>query len=322
MGALAAIGGWIMRLLRWTALLALAGVGVLISAWLLLSPGPMPKPETLPEPYQGESFAERPLAPPALTEPAKATACDAPSAYAAAARANIDSAIRLVWKPFGPEEVGWETYGPLIAREIGTSCGFGEPGFAAALAGWQRRHGPNGDGVFRPGDFETMKQAWHRRRPFSKIRPENCPPPHADLAFAAADEVYGRPMRLRPGTLAAYRRMIAAAHAEAPSIFARPEALKIFSAWRDPEADALRCKTEGNCDGLRRTECSAHRTGLALDLHVGMAPGGDPASTENFNRLAQSRDPAYRWLVGNAHRFGFVNYAFEPWHWEWTGEPI
>jgi zinc D-Ala-D-Ala carboxypeptidase len=20
-------------------------------------------------------------------------------------------------------------------------------------------------------------------------------------------------------------------------------------------------------------------------------------------------------------RFGFVNYPFEPWHWEWTGEP-
>ena len=31
--------------------------------------------------------------------------------------------------------------------------------------------------------------------------------------------------------------------------------------------------------------------------------------------------PAYRWLVANADRFGFVNYPFEPWHWEWTGEP-
>ncbi len=32
--------------------------------------------------------------------------------------------------------------------------------------------------------------------------------------------------------------------------------------------------------------------------------------------------PAYRWLLANARRFGFVNYVFEPWHWEWTGEPI
>jgi LAS superfamily LD-carboxypeptidase LdcB len=29
---------------------------------------------------------------------------------------------------------------------------------------------------------------------------------------------------------------------------------------------------------------------------------------------------AYRWLVSNARRYGFINYAFEPWHWEWTGE--
>jgi LAS superfamily LD-carboxypeptidase LdcB len=29
---------------------------------------------------------------------------------------------------------------------------------------------------------------------------------------------------------------------------------------------------------------------------------------------------AFRWLVANAYRHGFVNYAFEPWHWEWTGE--
>jgi hypothetical protein len=27
-------------------------------------------------------------------------------------------------------------------------------------------------------------------------------------------------------------------------------------------------------------------------------------------------------MVANAARFGFVNYPFEPWHWEWTGAPI
>jgi LAS superfamily LD-carboxypeptidase LdcB len=30
--------------------------------------------------------------------------------------------------------------------------------------------------------------------------------------------------------------------------------------------------------------------------------------------------PTYQWLVAHAHRYGFVNYPFEPWHWEWTGE--
>ena len=26
--------------------------------------------------------------------------------------------------------------------------------------------------------------------------------------------------------------------------------------------------------------------------------------------------------TGRHRGFGFVNYAYEPWHWEWTGEPL
>ena len=51
-----------------------------------------------------------------------------------------------------------------------------------------------------------------------------------------------------------------------------------------------------------------------------IAPGFDADSSADPNRLHQSRNPAYVWLVWNAKRFGFTNYAFEPWHWEWTGE--
>jgi LAS superfamily LD-carboxypeptidase LdcB len=43
-------------------------------------------------------------------------------------------------------------------------------------------------------------------------------------------------------------------------------------------------------------------------------------SSADENRRWQAATPAYRWLVANAARFGFVNYPFEPWHWEWTGE--
>ena len=43
-------------------------------------------------------------------------------------------------------------------------------------------------------------------------------------------------------------------------------------------------------------------------------------STADPNRLFLSRTVTYRWLLANASRFGFVNYPFEPWHWEWTGE--
>lgn len=316
-----AING-LLRFLGWTAAAALAVVGLIFVGWLVLRPS-TPTQTTFKEPYVGETFtqhADSPLGPIL----AGGSSCAAAPEYAAAARANADTAVTLVWAPFGPEETGWQTYAPLIAAEIATSCGYGEPGFAAALARWQRHYSSSADGVMTPATFDIMRLRWHRMRPFSKIQPEACPPPPAleTLVTAAPNESYGRDMLLRPGTLAAYRRMLAAAHAEAPDIFRQPNALKIFSAFRDPKADAARCLIEQNCDGVRRTLCSAHRTGLALDIHVGQAPGGDPASTAAFNRLAQSQTPAYRWLVRNAGRFGFVNYSYEPWHWEWTGEPI
>ena len=71
-----------------------------------------------------------------------------------------------------------------------------------------------------------------------------------------------------------------------------------------------------------RAACSAHRTGLAMDLVLDTLPGGRVDDSSDPNRLAMERGYAYRWLLANAARFGLVNYAFEPWHWEWTGEPI
>jgi LAS superfamily LD-carboxypeptidase LdcB len=138
---------------------------------------------------------------------------------------------------------------------------------------------------------------------------------------ALPEEGYGgKPILIRRGALTAYRRMAAAARAEDPRIGRDPADLVIFSGYRSPDADARRCEVEGNCDGVVRARCSAHRTGLALDLYVGAAPGYGPDSSADPNRLYLSRTPAYRWLVANAGRFGFVNYPFEPWHWEWTGE--
>ena len=69
---------------------------------------------------------------------------------------------------------------------------------------------------------------------------------------------------------------------------------------------------------MRRATCSPHRTGYAVDLYLGQAPGFGPDSTADLSRLFLSRTAAYRWLVANAHRFGFHNYPFEPWHWEWA----
>jgi len=169
-----------------------------------------------------------------------------------------------------------------------------------------------------------MKGVIQTRRPFVRLSAQKvCPEAPADtrLAWAAKAEGYaGKAIQLRPGALAAYRAMAAAARAESPAIAADPRNLTIFSGFRSPAYDAARCAAEGNCNGVVRATCSPHRTGLALDIYVGQAPGYEPDSSADPNRLAMSRSPTYRWLVRNAERFGFAPYPFEPWHWEWTGE--
>jgi D-alanyl-D-alanine carboxypeptidase len=114
--------------------------------------------------------------------------------------------------------------------------------------------------------------------------------------------------------------MAAAARIEDSRIAVDPRNLTIFSAYRSPASDAARCIADNNCNGVVRATCSPHRTGLAVDLYVGQAPGFGPDSSADANRLFMSRTPTYRWLVANADRYGFVPYPFEPWHWEWTGE--
>lgn len=252
-----------------------------------------------------------------LAAPAAAqTACAAGPAIAAGTNAATLRALR--WTPFRKPETGWETYAPLIANEIRTSCPFTSPGFAQALGDWQRARGLPATGVVDPRGFAAMKALWQSRRPFVAASRRACPtPPRVVLS---AKGYLGKTVKVRPKTLGAYRAMVSAAHAEVPALRRDTRWLAIYSGFRDPASDAARCRTEGNCDGSRRAVCSPHRTGLALDIYVGEAPGYGPDSTKEPNRRAMSKTPAYRWMVANAKRFGFVNYAFEPWHWEWTGE--
>lgn len=253
-----------------------------------------------------------------LAAPAGAqTACLTGPAFAGVT--NTVTLRTLRWTPFRNPETGWETYAPLIANEIKTSCPFTSPGFAQALGVWQRARGLPATGVVDARSFAAMKALWQSRRPFVALSARKiCPaPPRVVLS---AKGYLGKTIKVRPKALGAYRAMVAAAQAEVPALRRDTKWLAIYSGFRDPASDAARCRTEGNCDGSRRATCSAHRTGLALDLYVGEAPGYGPDSTKEPNRRAMSKTPAYRWMVANAKRFGFVNYAFEPWHWEWTGE--
>ena len=247
--------------------------------------------------------------------------CGAGSADAASL--NKASLYGMSWSPFGRPEKGWAVYAPAVAHEIDSRCAADTAGFAADLAVWQSKHGLTATGAMDVATFDAMKTAWQNRRPFVALRGEGvCPnsPSDTELAVATADESYGgKKIELRAQALAAYRRMVTAARAALPELQQSRELLTIFSAHRSPEYDAARCARDGNCQGIVRASCSAHRTGLAMDIDVGAAAGYSVDSSDDHNRLYQAQGAAYRWLVANAPRFGFVNYAFEPWHWEFTG---
>ncbi len=252
------------------------------------------------------------------------TGCGGHRAFGPAAEANAASLTTLPLTPFGRPELGWAIYAPAIAHEAHTACAADTRGFAFAVARWQFAHGLQAHGVVDPDTFAAMKDAWQTRRPFVVLREAGmCPEPPTRLDDLTPDESrLDKVVQLRPRALKALRRMVAAARREVPEIAADPQLLTVFSGYRDPAEDAARCATELNCQGLVRAECSSHRTGLAVDLVLGSAPGFFDDSSDDTNRLYQSRTAVYRWLVANARRFGFINYVFEPWHWEWTGERL
>lgn len=253
-----------------------------------------------------------------------ATCGDAPKPFADAAAKNAGSIDTLEWAPFGAKEKGWAVYEFLLDQTLATTCGAGTSNFAQALATFQGRFNLPADGVFTPATFEVFKGVWQEQRAFVMARVAGlCPEPPAPsliVLVPKGEETFEREDRmLRSDVLAAYEKMLTTARAESSAIRSDPKALTIFSGYRSPESDQVRCDTEHNCDGTHRASCSAHRTGAAVDLDVGWAPGVHADDATLDNRMMQTRTPAYKWMVKNAARFGFVNYPFEPWHWEYVG---
>ncbi len=244
-------------------------------------------------------------------------------AWAAAARANQEGLASLPLTPFRRLEVGWRAYAPLVGREIGTRCDAGVPAFARRLAAWQTAHGLTASGVADEATFAALQALWMARRPFVIESRRGCPPapPETSLAAVPPAQAYGgKALWLRPEALDAYERLAAAARAEVAETRRDPRLFSIVSGYRSPAEGAARCAAAGGCGGVTRASCSAHQSGLAIDFDLGAAPGFDPASADDANRLAITRGAPYRWMVDNAARFGFAPYPFEPWHWEWTGE--
>jgi D-alanyl-D-alanine carboxypeptidase len=137
----------------------------------------------------------------------------------------------------------------------------------------------------------------------------------ADLEIAETDD-NGRQHLLVPTAARAWRAMKASASGDGVVI-------RIASAFRtiDRQAEIVRAKLDKGLS-LQSILCvsappgySEHHSGRAIDVTTdGVRP-----FEEDFERTS-----AFRWLSGNAGRFGFVlsfppnnrfGYAYEPWHW-------
>ncbi len=243
-----------------------------------------------------------------------------------AALANRASLAKLSWNFYGRQEIGWDIVAPIIARDLATSCAPQTPVFAAQLAAWQKRHNKAATGIMTVEMLLRFSRQWQQQRTlragFGK--------PYAGCIYGPAgdlmdiDPVHDRTSRqimpvnkVDPQAYAAYLRLLAAAARDLPEITPDGALLKIFSAHRTPEYNKKLCAMDNRCDGTRRATCSLHFTGRALDLVV----GGKNGDTTAENRREQSKGQIYLWLLNNAEKFGFVNYAYEPWHWEYAGRP-
>lgn len=229
--------------------------------------------------------------------------------------------------PRKPERQGWAIYEPLVARTIGTECPAGSAEFARALSSWQstRQNPSNGkplvaDGIMGPNSAAALKAEWHlaRHHVRRKQAKKSCRiVPREDMVRVdRAYEFRGYERYLRSDVYASYLQMYEAAAEDFPELQSS-ELLHIASAWRPSGRRA-------NCDGTAiACDCSAHFAGVAIDINVGFLTHSPTDSTQ-VNREFQSKQAIYHWLLDNAHKYGFVNYTYEPWHWEWqeNAEPI
>jgi hypothetical protein len=261
---------------------------------------------------------------PTATTATNTATTSAPALASPAGEQNRKLKDSLRWTFGGRQQRGWAIYVPLIQRLIGTDEDPASEGFAASLARWQKRAGLDASGVLDEATLMRMISTWQGRRVRSSIYPQ----PDQLLVVPAAefwDSSRADELRkVERRTYAAYKRMLAAAAADASlqlatrngELAASEKYLKIISAFRSREyQDRLR-KLEPGAGRAALAVNSPHFTGRALDLYV----GGEPTITKDSNRALQIETRAYRWLVRNAERFGFCPYFYEPWHWEYCAQ--
>lgn len=237
--------------------------------------------------------------------------------------ANLRSMRELPWTFGGKQQHGWHLYTHLIAELIGSDDPPASLGFAASLARWQGAAGLLPTGVIDEETMMSMVKAWQEKRSADRTYPTS-----EQLVTAGATEFYD-PARVAPlrqverTTYDAYKRMLRAALADRSlglgmgsngELAPHEKRLRIISAFRSREYQELLRKQSPHSGRAGLAVNSPHFTGRALDLYI----AGEPVETKDSNRVIQVEEPVYRWLVRNAHRFGFRPYFFEPWHWEYS----
>jgi uncharacterized protein YcbK (DUF882 family) len=252
-------------------------------------------------------------------------ATEALSLLGKAAERNVMLSRQLSWAFGGKQQRGWTLYVPLISQLIEHEHEDHETAdFASALARWQRGAGLHASGVLDNETLARMVSTWQG----SRMKHKGYPTPE-QLITAPASEFYdpARPGELRQverEAYAAYKRMLAAAAADkslglkltaSGELAPEEKFLKIVSSFRSREHQARLRQQSPHSGRAGLAVNSPHFTGRALDLYV----GGEPVTTRDDNRAIQVKTPAYKWLVRNAHKFGFRPYYYEPWHWEYVG---
>jgi uncharacterized protein YcbK (DUF882 family) len=246
-----------------------------------------------------------------------------PAKFSSSAAENARLRYALNWTFGGKAHSGWEIYSDLIAHTVNAPAGGDSPEFAEAVSQWQAKNAITADGVIDEATLGTFVKFWQSRR-FGK----SAFPGEDALVQLPASDFYdpSRAPELRKlerQTYTAYRQMIAAAARDLSreikftstgELAPEEKYLKIVSAYRSPEYQAELRRKQPNAGRAALAVHSPHNSGHAIDIYV----GGDPVSTKDANRALQVKTPAYRWLVKNAHKFGFYPYFYEPWHWEYV----
>jgi len=234
----------------------------------------------------------------------------------AAARQNEELRTALRWSFGGRRQKGWDLYIALIQQLIGSQAEPDSSAFALALARWQEEMGLPVTGRLEGKTWSAMVSTFQARRPGGQRRGAS-----TDLVLAPPDDFFdrSRPLSLRfvdRRAYDAYQRMCQAAREALGEEDISAQGMKIVSAYRSPSYQAALRRRSPRAGRATLAVNSPHFTGRALDLFV----GGDPVSTADWNRRRQVETPLYRWMAQHAHRFGFVPYFYEPWHWEYRGE--